>query len=242
MTLTTCVISISMKNGIKYKYMFSFPQTKITPQWLTSQLSGLCTIRVWRYARYRMSWCLQGLRSFDDGGDFNWLLLQCSGACCNVRYAPETHLKIKSREISFNHNLLLIWQIVSKFCTEHGSVTAVFCAKFQNDLTTDMDVMGERDFARFEFKMSFVWIFYNVTTPLATNLLHHQQTKTRRISLSCAHRKIHWVQKYTCSTIATLLLTVENIVFNNIPFLLSINDDELMQCHESLRDILGYLE
>ena len=32
---------------------------------------------------------------------------------------------------------------------------AVFFAKFQNDWTTEKDVMAEHDFARFEFKMSF---------------------------------------------------------------------------------------
>ena len=63
--------------------------------------------------------------------------------------------KLKSREISFAHNLLPSCQIVSTFYTEHGSATAVLCAKIQNDLTTEMDVMDERDFTRFRFTKSF---------------------------------------------------------------------------------------
>ena len=31
----------------------------------------------------------------------------------------------------------------------------VFSAQFENDWTTDTDVMGERDCARFEFNVSF---------------------------------------------------------------------------------------
>ena len=38
-------------------------------------------------------------------------------------------------------------------CAEHGSHTAVLCAKFQNDSTTELDFMNKWDFARFEFMM-----------------------------------------------------------------------------------------
>ena len=38
----------------------------------------------------------------------------------------------------------------TQFCTKHGSVIAALCAKFQNDWTTDTNVMDERDFVRFE--------------------------------------------------------------------------------------------
>ena len=73
----------------------------------------------------------------------------------NIAYPFETYLKPKPREISFGHNLLLSCTVVLKFCTEHGSVTAVLCAKYQNDLTIEMDVLNERSFARFEFDVSF---------------------------------------------------------------------------------------
>ena len=41
------------------------------------------------------------------------------------------------------------------FCTEHGSITAMLCAKLQNDLTPEMDVMDEQDFARHKFNLEF---------------------------------------------------------------------------------------
>ena len=57
--------------------------------------------------------------------------------CCNIGYPSETHLKLKSCEIFFAHNICFIYPIILKFCTEHGSITAVLCAKFQNDRTTE---------------------------------------------------------------------------------------------------------
>ena len=53
------------------------------------------------------------------------------GVLYNMGYPPETYLKLKSREISFPHNLFSSNPIVLKFSTEHGSNTAVLCAKFQ---------------------------------------------------------------------------------------------------------------
>ena len=45
---------------------------------------------------------------------------------CNAGYPSETHLKLKSREISFTHNSFISIPIILKFCTEHGSITANF--------------------------------------------------------------------------------------------------------------------
>ena len=39
-------------------------------------------------------------------------------------------------------------------------ITAVPCAKVQNDWATETNVMDEQDFASFEFKMSFGLISY----------------------------------------------------------------------------------
>ena len=60
----------------------------------------------------------------------------------------------------FVHSYLLNYSIVLKLCTEHGSITAVLCAKFPNDWTTEIIALDERVSARFEFKMSLgcVWI------------------------------------------------------------------------------------
>ena len=72
--------------------------------------------------------------------------------CCKIGHQSETHPKPKSLETSFAHDVLRGYRIVLKFCTEHGSNIAVLCAKLQNDSTTRVGVMEERDLARFEFK------------------------------------------------------------------------------------------
>ena len=84
---------------------------------------------------------------------------------CNIGYPSEIHLKLKFHEISFAHNSCFSSPIALKFCTEHDSVTAVLCAKFQTDWTIETDVMDERDFVRFEFKMSFGRISYIAQHP-----------------------------------------------------------------------------
>ena len=76
-----------------------------------------------------------------------------TAAVYNMGFPSERHLKLKSREVPFAHNSC--W-IVLKFCSEYGSDTEVLNAKW----TTETDVMDERHFARFEFKMSFERISY----------------------------------------------------------------------------------
>ena len=36
------------------------------------------------------------------------------------------------------NNSLFIYLIILKFCTEHGSDTAMLCAKFQNNFTSEL--------------------------------------------------------------------------------------------------------
>ena len=86
---------------------------------------------------------------------------------CKIGYPSETHLKPKSREISLAHDLFLSYAIVLKFFTEHGSGAAVFCATFGNEWSTEVWIIGNRDFARFGFKMSFCfwWISYITQHP-----------------------------------------------------------------------------
>ena len=55
---------------------------------------------------------------------------QQSTTLCNIGYPSEIHLKLKSRENPFTHNICRISPIILKFCIEHGSDTAVLCAKF----------------------------------------------------------------------------------------------------------------
>ena len=67
-----------------------------------------------------------------------------------IEYIPsETDLQLKSYEIAFAYNLLLSCQMVLKFCTEHGSITAVLCAKFQNHLANEIGFMDKQDLVRF---------------------------------------------------------------------------------------------
>ena len=60
--------------------------------------------------------------------------------------------KLKSFEISSARNFLLSRLIVLIVYTLHDTITALLCAKFQNDLSTDMIVMEEWDLAISEFK------------------------------------------------------------------------------------------
>ena len=72
----------------------------------------------------------------------------------------------------------LIYQLFNHFEIWHraGSDTFVLCAKFQNDWTSETDVMGEWEFTRFEFKMSF----RRISAPLIT--------KFHLVSLN-----VHWL-------------------------------------------------
>ena len=88
---------------------------------------------------------------------------------CNIGNPSETHLKPKSHKIFFAINLFSLYSIILEFCTEHGSDTAVLCAKFQNNWLNAMDVIVEQDCARFEFKMNFGRIFH-IAQPLCIAL------------------------------------------------------------------------
>ena len=82
----------------------------------------------------------------------NWELLEeCARGPAWGRHPSEMHLKLNSREVSIADNVFCRCPIVSNFCTEHGSITALLSAKYQNNWTTETDVMDVRDFAGFEF-------------------------------------------------------------------------------------------
>ena len=71
------------------------------------------------------------------------------GALCNTGYPSETHTELISRENSCVHNTRFRCIIVLQFCTEHGSITAMICAKSRFG---NCDVSGQ---TRFEVKISF---------------------------------------------------------------------------------------
>ena len=94
------------------------------------------------------------------------------GVLCNMRHPSKTRLGPKSREVSFAHNLSLNYPLVLKFCTEHGSRTAVLCSKFQNNRTTDTHDMDEPDFTRLGLEMSFGRISYTAQPPWFYPCIH----------------------------------------------------------------------
>ena len=57
----------------------------------------------------------------------DYLVAWSPGAFGNIGYPSETHLKRKSREISFAHNNRIKSVIVLKFCTGYGCITAMLC-------------------------------------------------------------------------------------------------------------------
>ena len=81
-----------------------------------------------------------------------FILRRGPGGLYNTGYL----LKLKCVEILFAHKLFPNYPISLKFWIAHGSITGILHAKFQNDLATKMDVMYERGFVRFKFKMSFI--------------------------------------------------------------------------------------
>ena len=83
-----------------------------------------------------------------------------------IEYPSETHLKLKSLENSFVHNILFNCPIILKVCTEQDSITALLCTKFQNDRVSEYQVMRKRDFTIFGFKMSFGRMSYIAQLPL----------------------------------------------------------------------------
>ena len=85
-----------------------------------------------------------------DKSDKNTRKLR-KGECtyCMSNDTFETHIELKS---------------FLNFCTEHNSTTVVLCVKFQTDLTIEMDIMDERDFARFDSELG--WIIYSASAPM----------------------------------------------------------------------------
>ena len=68
----------------------------------------------------------------------------------------------KSCKISCAHNSFLNHETVLKCCTEHGSDTAVLCAKFQHDLTIDMadrekEIEQDSSFGRIVYIATKLW-------------------------------------------------------------------------------------
>ena len=98
-------------------------------------------------------------------------ICRCPGGLSQYRISLQIHIQLKSHESLYAHILSLNCQIILKLCTEHGSITAVLCANCWNDLTTEMDVLDELVFTRFEFMMRFG--SYIATAPKVHFHIHH---------------------------------------------------------------------
>ena len=138
---------------------------------------------------------------------------------CNIGYPSETHLKLKSREISFVHNTRFNCPIVLKFCTEHGN---------QNDWKLDMAVMNERDFTRFEFKMRFGQISHIAHGPclMSTKQDQHRVFLLRSVTITFREKKskkcgvlfYHWGLKQMLWYMLCLpsLLYIRNMFYHKL--------------------------
>ena len=86
---------------------------------------------------------------------YDGVLRRWQRKCCgNSGCTSKIQLKLKSHKMSFPHNWCHSFPIILTFYTEHKSITVVLCAKLQNDLATEMDVLDDQVFLSFDCKMS----------------------------------------------------------------------------------------
>ena len=69
-----------------------------------------------------------------------------SGGCDNIKNPSKIYEKSKMWFTNRN----LSDPFILKFCTEHGSIAAMLCTKFQNDYRINKDVVDSWDFTKFD--------------------------------------------------------------------------------------------
>ena len=82
---------------------------------------------------------------------------QHSGGCCYKRYNSKMHVKVKTCEILFAHYLLLsCLKLFGNFA--QNMAVSMLCSMqiFKTNLTTEVDVMDERDFTRIKFHFRLI--------------------------------------------------------------------------------------
>ena len=125
---------------------------------------------------------------------------------CNIGYPSENNLNIKPPTISFAHKLSLSLKIVLKFCTEHGSDTAVLCAKLQNDAASEMDDWDWEgyDILRQPCPKTIMFIMYGCLLDVITMTIvggtHCEPYRARDQSVVCLISAVVWL-------VCTLVLT-----------------------------------
>ena len=90
-------------------------------------------------------------------------------------HPTEAHSKFGFRDIWFDYKLFSCYPIVLTFYTQHGSVTAVLCEKFQNDLATVMVVIEDRVLQNLDLRWDLGdFIYYNI--PLVVIFFYGRRT------------------------------------------------------------------
>ena len=129
----------------------------------------------------------------------------------------------------------------SKFCTEHDSDTVAHCAKWQNNLITDQQAMGKRDFTRFGFKMRFGRISYIAQPPWFISLPLRQSYGSHIPPMpmkkhkrpQCVIRKLSFVgfrnQMSFWNTI-NIAISGEPPFINNVPCTVLVYQSWSMEC------------
>ena len=110
--------------------------------------------------------------------NLNW----STQSCCNILYPSETRIQLKFCENLFAHNLLYSCQIILQLCIEHGSITAMPWANFQNDSTNDMDILEEWDSS--EFPIDILQQTSCTSCQYSTLTWWHHQMKTFSVLLA----------------------------------------------------------
>ena len=81
-----------------------------------------------------------------------------------VKMSEIYHLLKPDIILSFICSYFFSWQIFLKLCTEHGSITAMLCAKFRKNLSTQINVTGKQGWVWFE--LSQIWDGFGVLKPV----------------------------------------------------------------------------
>ena len=93
-----------------------------------------------------------------------------------MKYPSGTHLKLKSRGITFVHKIHFIGPIDLKICIGNGNPTVLCCTKFLINLMSAQKVMAKRVFPRFGFEIPYLIVQHTPTVKHAL-LIKYFHTK-----------------------------------------------------------------
>ena len=122
--------------------------------------------------------------------------------CLNIVYNDEINLKLKSHDISFAHNWSPSCPIILKFCTEHGSDTAVLSAKFQmigqqKGMLWICEILWD-----LSWKIIFIGISHTATAPIPKHIWDQNL-----VIIVSAYVQVMKDAKQTAATMMTINLT-----------------------------------